>query len=127
MRSELHRAAFAFTRMVGSIPTNTPEAAERMKINMPPRSRQDRPVRRWLHQLRTDKAKHVTGLQIFGVRNDEILPILAAASDPGNRPQLLDEAGPWKSCLERAILDVPAVVFPLDLSRVMWSPTGEPV
>ncbi|MGT2431270.1 SDR family NAD(P)-dependent oxidoreductase [Cupriavidus basilensis] len=110
-------APFAFTRMVGSIPTNTPEAAERMKINMRLEAGK---IALFTLALLTDKAKHVTG-QIFGVRNNEIYlfsqprPIRTAHNSDG-----------WtvESCLERAIPMFQPSFFPLDLSRDVfgWDP-----
>lgn len=110
-------APFAFTRMVGSIPTNTPEAAERMKINMRLEAGKIAPL---TLALLTDKARHVTG-QIFGVRNNEIFlfsqprPIRAAHNSDG-----------WtvESCLQRAMPMLQPSFFPLDLSRDVfgWDP-----
>ncbi|CAG2154905.1 3-phenylpropionate-dihydrodiol/cinnamic acid-dihydrodiol dehydrogenase [Cupriavidus yeoncheonensis] len=110
-------APFAFTRMVGSIPTNTPEAAERMKINMRLEAGKIAP---FTLALLADKAKHVTG-QIFGVRNNEIYlfsqprPIRTAHNSDG-----------WtvESCLERAIPMFQPSLIPLELSRDVfgWDP-----
>src|SRR5438046_6339967 len=61
-------APFAFTRMVGTIPTDTEEGAERMKVNM--RMEADK-IAPFTLALLTDGAKNVSG-QIFGVRNNEI-------------------------------------------------------
>ncbi|HBD37753.1 MAG TPA: 3-hydroxyacyl-CoA dehydrogenase, partial [Cupriavidus sp.] len=110
-------APFAFTRMVGSIPTNTPEAAERMKINMRLEAGKIAP---FTLALLTDQARHVTG-QIFGVRNNEIYlfsqprPIRSAHNSEG-----------WTvaSCVERAIPMFQDSFYKLDLSRDVfgWDP-----
>ncbi|TDF67272.1 SDR family NAD(P)-dependent oxidoreductase [Cupriavidus sp. L7L] len=110
-------APFAFTRMVGSIPTNTPEAAERMKINMRLEAGKIAP---FTLALLTDQARQVTG-QIFGVRNNEIYlfsqprPIRTAHNSEG-----------WtvESCIERAIPMFQDSFYKLDLSRDVfgWDP-----
>jgi NAD(P)-dependent dehydrogenase (short-subunit alcohol dehydrogenase family) len=110
-------APFAFTRMVGSIPTNTPEAEARMKIHMRMEPGKIAPL---TLALLTDQAKDVNG-QIFGVRSNEIYlmsqprPIRTAHNDQG-----------WtvESCLERAIPMLRPSLFPLDLSRdaFAWDP-----
>jgi NAD(P)-dependent dehydrogenase (short-subunit alcohol dehydrogenase family) len=110
-------APFAFTRMVGTIPTDTPEGAERMKINMRLEAAKIAP---FACALLTDKAADVTG-QIFGVRNNEIYlfsqprPIRSAHNGEG-----------WtvESCLERAIPMMRPSFFGLDRSRDVftWDP-----
>ncbi|MCY1227311.1 3-phenylpropionate-dihydrodiol/cinnamic acid-dihydrodiol dehydrogenase [compost metagenome] len=110
-------APFAFTRMVGSIPTNTPEAAERMKINMRLEAGKIAP---FTLALLADQARQVTG-QIFGVRNNEIYlfsqprPIRTAHNSEG-----------WtvESCIERAIPMFQDSFYKLDLSRDVfgWDP-----
>ncbi|ODV44295.1 3-hydroxyacyl-CoA dehydrogenase [Cupriavidus sp. UYMMa02A] len=110
-------APFAFTRMVGSIPANTPEAVERMKIHM---RMEPGKIAPFTLALLTDQAKDVNG-QIFGVRSNEIYlmsqprPIRTAHNDQG-----------WtvESCLERAIPMFRPSMFPLDLSRdaFAWDP-----
>ncbi|MFC4522565.1 SDR family NAD(P)-dependent oxidoreductase [Cupriavidus pinatubonensis] len=110
-------APFAFTRMVGSIPANTPEAVERMKIHM---RMEPGKIAPFTLALLTDQAKDVNG-QIFGVRSNEIYlmsqprPIRTAHNDQG-----------WtvESCLERAIPMFRPSLFPLDLSRdaFAWDP-----
>ncbi len=110
-------APFAFTRMVGSIPTNTPEAAERMKINMRLEAGKIAP---FTLALLTDQAEQVTG-QVFGVRNNEIYLF----SQP--RPiRTAHNAEGWTvaSCLERAVPMFAPSFFPLDLSRDVfgWDP-----
>jgi NAD(P)-dependent dehydrogenase (short-subunit alcohol dehydrogenase family) len=110
-------APFAFTRMVGSIPANTPEAVERMKIHM---RMEPGKIAPFTLALLTDQATDVNG-QIFGVRSNEIYlmsqprPIRTAHNDQG-----------WtvESCLERAIPMFRPSLFPLDLSRdaFAWDP-----
>ncbi|SPA51361.1 SDR family NAD(P)-dependent oxidoreductase [Cupriavidus taiwanensis] len=110
-------APFAFTRMVGSIPTNTPEAAERMKINMRLEAGKIAP---FTLALLSDQARDITG-QIFGVRNNEIYlfsqprPIRTAHNSEG-----------WtvESCVERAIPMLQGSFTPLQISRDVfpWDP-----
>jgi NAD(P)-dependent dehydrogenase (short-subunit alcohol dehydrogenase family) len=83
-------APFAFTRMVGSIPQDTPEQQARMKVIE--RLKADK-IAPFTVALMTDAAKDVTG-QIFGVRNNEIYlfsqprPFRTAhTSEPGWTPQ----------------------------------------
>jgi NAD(P)-dependent dehydrogenase (short-subunit alcohol dehydrogenase family) len=110
-------APFAFTRMVGSIPTDTPEQAERMKINMRLEAGKIAP---FTLALLSDQAQHVTG-QIFGVRNNEIYLF----SQP--RPIRTAHAGEgWtvQSCIERAMPMLKPSFVPLELSRDVfgWDP-----
>ena len=110
-------APFAYTRMVGTIPTDTPEGAERQKINMRLEANKIAP---FTVALLTDRAAGVSG-QIFGVRNNEIFlfsqprPIRTAHSGEG-----------WtvESCLDRAIPMFTPSFFPLDKSRDVftWDP-----
>ncbi|WP_042878511.1 SDR family NAD(P)-dependent oxidoreductase [Cupriavidus necator] len=110
-------APFAFTRMVGSIPTNTPEAAERMKINMTLEAGKIAP---FTLALLSDQGRQVTG-QVFGVRNNEIYlfsqprPIRTAHASEGWTVQ---------SCIERAIPMLKGSFYPLELSRDVfpWDP-----
>jgi NAD(P)-dependent dehydrogenase (short-subunit alcohol dehydrogenase family) len=110
-------APFAFTRMVDSIPTTTPEAVERMKINMRLEAGKIAP---FTLALLTDEAKHVTG-QIFGIRNNEIYlfsqprPIRTAHNSEGWTVQ---------SCIERAVPMFQNSFYRLDLSRDVfgWDP-----
>jgi NAD(P)-dependent dehydrogenase (short-subunit alcohol dehydrogenase family) len=110
-------APFAFTRMVSSIPTNTPEAAERMKVNM--RLEADK-IAPFTLALLTDQARHVSG-QIFGVRNNEIYfmsqprPLRTAHASEGWTVQ---------SCIDRALPMFKPNFYPLDLSRDVfnWDP-----
>lgn len=110
-------APFAFTRMVGTIPTDTPEGEERMKVNMRLEAAKIAP---FTLALLSDGASHVTG-QIFGVRNNEIYLF----SQP--RPIRSAHAGEgWtvESCVERAIPMLAGSFFPLDKSRDVftWDP-----
>jgi len=110
-------APFAFTRMVSSIPADTPEGQERMRVNM--RMEADK-IAPFTLALLTDGAQSVTG-QIFGVRNNEIYlfsqprPIRSAHASEG-----------WtvESCVERAIPMLKGSFFPLDKSRDVftWDP-----
>jgi NAD(P)-dependent dehydrogenase (short-subunit alcohol dehydrogenase family) len=107
-------APFAFTRMVGSIPTDTPEGKARMEMNM--RLEADK-IAPFTLALLTDGARHVSG-QIFGVRNNEIYlfsqprPIRTAHNSEGWSVQ---------TCLERAIPMFEASFLPLDKSRDVFS------
>lgn len=83
-------APFAFTRMVGTIPQETPEQQARMRVIE--RLKADK-IAPFTVALLTDAAKDVTG-QIFGVRNNEIYlfsqprPFRTAhTSEPGWTPQ----------------------------------------
>jgi len=110
-------APFAFTRLVNSIPTDTPEGQERFRVN----SRMEvNKIAPFTCALLTDAAQQVTG-QIFGVRNNEIYlfsqprPIRTAHNSEG-----------WtvESCVERAIPMLQGSFFPLDKSRdvFVWDP-----
>jgi NAD(P)-dependent dehydrogenase (short-subunit alcohol dehydrogenase family) len=86
-------APFAWTRMVSSIPSATPEQAKRvegLKKLVPEK------IAPFVVALCTDAAKHVTG-QIFGVRNNEIFlfsqprPIRSAHTAEGWTPQSIVE------------------------------------
>ncbi len=110
-------APFAFTRMVGSIPTDTPEQKERMKTLMTLEADKIAP---FTLALLSDQAKSVTG-QIFGVRNNEIYlfsqprPIRSAHNGEGWTVQ---------SCIDRAIPMFKPSFYPLELSRDVfnWDP-----
>lgn len=107
-------APFAFTRMVGSIPTATPEAAERMKSLMRLEAGKIAPL---AVALLADAAARANG-QIFGVRNNEIYLF----SQP--RPiRNAHDGGGWtaQSCLERALPMLEAAFTPLDMSRDVFS------
>lgn len=82
-------APFAWTRMVGSIPTDTPEQQRRvegLKKLVPER------IAPFVVALASDAGAHVTG-QIFGVRNNEIYlfsqprPIRVAHTSDGWTPE----------------------------------------
>lgn len=110
-------APFAFTRMVSSIPADTPEGQERLRVNM--RMEADK-IAPFTLALLTDAAKTVTG-QIFGVRNNEIYLF----SQP--RPIRSAHAGEgWtvQSCVERALPMLQGSFYPLDKSRDVftWDP-----
>ena len=111
-------APFAWTRMVGSIPTDTPEKAERMrKLSQ---SMDAGKIAPFTLSLLSDEAKGVTG-QIFGVRNNEIFLF----SQP--RPVRTMHAGEgWtvQSCVERALPAFKPSMTPLELSRdaFNWDP-----
>jgi len=110
-------APFAFTRMLGAIPTDTPEGAERMKVNLRLEAGKIAP---FTCALLTDDATDVTG-QIFGVRGNEIFlfsqprPIRSAHDGDG-----------WtvEGCLERAIPMMRPSFYALDRSRDVfnWDP-----
>ncbi|BCG05676.1 3-hydroxyacyl-CoA dehydrogenase (plasmid) [Paraburkholderia sp. PGU19] len=110
-------APFAFTRMVGTIPTDTPEGIERTKINMRMEAAKIAP---FACALLTDGTKDVTG-QIFGVRSNEIYlfsqprPVRTAHASDG-----------WTvdSCVQRAIPMLRGSFSPLDRSRDVftWDP-----
>ncbi len=107
-------APFAFTRMVNTIPSDTPEGAARMKVNQRLEAAKIAP---FTCALLTDAAKTVTG-QIFGVRNNEIYlfsqprPIRTAHRGAG-----------WtvEACLEVALPMMQPSFYPLDKSRDVFS------
>ena len=107
-------APFAFTRMVGSIPTDTPEQKERMKTLMTLEADKIAP---FTLALLSDQARGVTG-QIFGVRNNEIYlfsqprPIRTAHNGEGWTVQ---------SCIDRALPMFQPSLYPLELSRDVFS------
>lgn len=111
-------APFAWTRMIDSIPSETPEQQRRvegLKKLVPEK------VAPFVVGLCADEARHVSG-QIFGVRNNEIYlfsqprPIRSAHRGEGWTPQ---------SVLETAIPMLSADFFPLDRSGDVF--TWEPV
>lgn len=111
-------APFAWTRMVGSIPNETPEQQKRvesLKKLVPER------VAPFVVGLCADAAKDVSG-QIFGVRNNEIYlfsqprPIRSAHRSEGWTPA---------SVLDTALPMLSADFFPLDRSGDVF--TWEPV
>lgn len=107
-------APFAFTRMVNTIPTDTPEGMARMKVNQRLEAEKIAP---FTCALLTDAARDVTG-QIFGVRNNEIYlfsqprPIRTAHSGEGWTVQ---------SCLDVAIPMMKPSFYALDKSRDVFS------
>jgi short-subunit dehydrogenase len=107
-------APFAFTRMVDTIPTNTPEGAARMQVN---RRLEAHKIAPFTLALLSDAASHVTG-QIFGVRNNEIYlfsqprPIRNAHNSEGWSVQ---------TCIDRAIPMLQGSFYPLDRSRDVFS------
>jgi NAD(P)-dependent dehydrogenase (short-subunit alcohol dehydrogenase family) len=110
-------APFAFTRMVSSIPSDTPQAAERMKVNMRLEAGKIAP---FTLALLADQARHVSG-QIFGVRNNEIYFM----SQP--RPVRTAHTGEgWtvQACIDRVLPMFKPNFYPLDLSRDVfnWDP-----
>lgn len=110
-------APFAFTRMVSSIPTNTPEGLARTKVNQQMEVAKIAP---FTCALLTDEAQDVTG-QIFGVRNNEIYLF----SQP--RPiRTVHRGGGWTvdSCLELALPMMKPSFYRLDRSRDIfaWDP-----
>ena len=107
-------APFAFTRMVNTIPTDTPEGMARMKVNQRLEAEKIAP---FTCALLTDAAKDVTG-QIFGVRNNEMYlfsqprPIRTAHSGEGWTVQ---------TCLDVAIPMMKPSFYALDKSRDVFS------
>ncbi|CAJ95193.1 Dehydrogenase [Cupriavidus necator H16] len=110
-------APFAFTRMVDSVPANTPEALERRKVNMRLEAGKIAP---FTLALLADEAKHVNA-QVFGVRNNEVFlfsqprPIRSAHRSEGWTVQ---------SCVEHAIPMLKSSFVPFELSRDIftWDP-----
>jgi NAD(P)-dependent dehydrogenase (short-subunit alcohol dehydrogenase family) len=110
-------APFAFTRMVSSIPTDTPEGLARTKVNQQMEVAKIAP---FTCALLADEAKDVTG-QIFGVRANEIFlfsqprPIRSAHRSEG-----------WTvdTCLELALPMLKPSFHSLDRSRDIfaWDP-----
>ncbi|SEB60796.1 SDR family NAD(P)-dependent oxidoreductase [Pseudomonas marginalis] len=107
-------APFAFTRMVGTIPSDTPEGAERLKVNQRMEAAKIAP---FTCALLTESAKDVSG-QIFGVRNNEIYLF----SQPRPIRSAHDGQG-WtvESCVERAIPMLRPSFFALDRSKDIFS------
>ena len=110
-------APFAWTRMIDSIPAETPEQKKRVDSL---RKLDPERVAPLVVALCADGARDVTG-QIFGVRNNEIYlfsqprPIRTAHNGEG-----------WtvETCVERAIPMLKGSFFPLDKSRDVftWDP-----
>lgn len=107
-------APFAFTRMVDTIPTTTPEGAARMEIN---RRLEAAKIAPFACALMTDAARSVTG-QIFGVRNNEIFLF----SQP--RPiRTAHAGGGWsvQACLDVALPMMQPSFYPLERSKDVFS------
>lgn len=111
-------APFAWTRMIDSIPAETPEQKKRvegLKKLVPEK------VAPFVVGLCADEAKHVSG-QVFGVRNNEIYlfsqprPIRSAHRSEGWTPE---------SVIEGALPMLSADFYPLDRSGDVF--TWEPV
>jgi len=110
-------APFAFTRMVSSIPTDTPEGLARTLVNQRMEVAKIAP---FTCALLTDEASGVSG-QIFGVRSNEIYlfsqprPIRTAHCSDG-----------WTvdNCLDVALPMLKPSFYPLDKSRDIftWDP-----
>ncbi|HEX5806179.1 MAG TPA: SDR family NAD(P)-dependent oxidoreductase [Macromonas sp.] len=111
-------APFAFTRLVDSIPRDTPEGEERYRVN----SRMEvGKIAPFTCSLLTDGAKDVSG-QIFGVRANEIY--LFSQPRPIRSVHAGDEGWTVESCVERAIPAMKGSFYPLDKSRDVftWDP-----
>jgi NAD(P)-dependent dehydrogenase (short-subunit alcohol dehydrogenase family) len=110
-------APFAFTRMVASVPANTPEALARREKNMRMKPETIAP---FTLALLSDATKHVSG-QVFCVRNNEIFlfsqprPLRSAHTSDGWTVQ---------TCIDRAIPMLQSSFYPLDISRDVfpWDP-----
>jgi len=111
-------APFAWTRMVGTIPTDTPEQKERvegLKRMVPER------IAPFVVALLSDAGRAEVNGQIFGVRNNEIYlfsqnrPIITAHTDDGWTPD---------SVIERVLPMMKASFFPLVRSGEVfnWAP-----
>ena len=111
-------APFAFTRLVDSIPRDTPEGEERYRVN----SRMEvNKIAPFTCALLTDAAKDVTG-QIFGVRANEIY--LFSQPRPIRSVHAGDAGWTVETCIERAIPAMRGSFYPLDKSRDVftWDP-----
>lgn len=111
-------APFAFTRLVDSIPRDTPEGEERYRVN----SRMEvGKIAPFTCALMTDGAKDVSG-QIFGVRANEIY--LFSQPRPIRSVHAGDDGWTVESCVERAIPAMKGSFYPLDKSRDVftWDP-----
>ena len=86
---------FAWSRMIGSIPTNTPEQSERVEKLKQMTPEKIAPMAVYLCSKKADEAK-VTG-QIFGVRNNEIFlfsqnrPLRSVQRSEGWTPELISQ------------------------------------
>lgn len=110
-------APFAFTRMVGTIPANTPENQRRLEVAKRMTPEKIAPL---ACALLSDDAKDVSG-QIFGARMNELIlfsqnrPIRTTQSDSGWTPQKV---------VEQALPAFKPNFYPLDISShvFLWDP-----
>ena len=107
-------APFAFTRMVSSIPTDTPEGLARTRINQRMEVAKIAP---FTCALLTDEARGVSG-QIFGVRSNEIY--LFSQPRP-IRSVHRGEGWTLDTCLDFALPMMKPSFLPLDRSRDIFS------
>jgi NAD(P)-dependent dehydrogenase (short-subunit alcohol dehydrogenase family) len=107
-------APFAWSRMIGSIPVNSPEQQARVE-----KLRQMTPAKiaPMVACLASDAAAHVTG-QIFGVRNNEIF--LFSQPRPLRSVQRSDGWTP-ESIVEHALPALEKNFYPLDVSADVFS------
>jgi len=107
---------FAWSRMIGSIPTNTPEAAERVEKLKQMTPEKIAPMAVYLCSHAADEA-NVSG-QIFGVRNNEIFlfsqprPLRAVQRNDGWTPEMI---------AEQAIPAFKSNMYPLEVSADVFS------
>jgi NAD(P)-dependent dehydrogenase (short-subunit alcohol dehydrogenase family) len=107
---------FAWSRMIGSIPTNTPEAAARVEKLKQMTPEKIAPMAVYLCSHAADQA-NVSG-QIFGVRNNEIFlfsqprPLRAVQRNDGWTPEAI---------AEHAIPAFKADMYPLEVSADVFS------
>ena len=107
-------APFAWSRMIGSIPVNSPEQEARVQKlrRMTPAK-----IAPMVAYLGSDQAAHVTG-QIFGVRNNEIF--LFSQPRPIRSVQR-SEGWTAETIAEHAIPALEKSFFPLDVSADVFS------
>ena len=107
---------FAWSRMIGSIPTNTPEAAARVEKLKQMTPEKIAPMAVYLCSHAADEA-NVSG-QIFGVRNNEIFLF----SQPRPR-RAVQRSGGWtpEAIAEHAIPAFKADMYPLEVSADVFS------
>jgi len=107
---------FAWSRMIGSIPTNTPEAAARVEKLKAMTPEKIAPMAVYLCSHAADEA-NVSG-QIFGVRNNEIFlfsqprPLRAVQRNDGWTPEKI---------AEQAIPAFRSSMYPLEVSADVFS------
>jgi NAD(P)-dependent dehydrogenase (short-subunit alcohol dehydrogenase family) len=107
---------FAWSRMIGSIPTNTPEAQARVEKLKEMTPEKIAPMAVYLCSHAADEA-NVTG-QIFGVRNNEIFlfsqprPLRAVQRNDGWTPEMI---------AEQAIPAFKSNMYPLEVSADVFS------